>query len=133
MTPQQAAGNYQVKMKKILIIDNQKWILDLFHIELLSKGYIVSVAPDAEIIQEHIMSGKFDMVLLSLYLQHGYFVWEVLQHIKKLDPDLPVIILAEYDKYLYEPQLELAEGYVVKSCLVVKKLKQLMKAILCDE
>ena len=120
-------------MKKILIIDNQKWILDLFHIELLSEGYIISVVPDAEIIQEHIMSGKFDMVLLSLYPQHGYFVWEVLQHIKKLDPDLPVIILAEYDKYLYEPQLELAEGYVVKSCLAVKKLKQLMDAILYDE
>ncbi len=120
-------------MKKILIIDNQKWIIDLFHNELLRERYTVSVTPDAEIIQEHIMSGKFDLVFLSLYLQHGYCVWEVLQRIKKLYPDLPVIILAEYDKYLYEPQLELAEGYVVKSCLAVKKLKQLMDAILCDE
>jgi len=79
------------------------------------------------------MSGKFDLVLLSLYLQHGSYVWEVLQHIKKIDPDLPVIILAEYDKYLYEPQLELAEGYVVKSSLAVKELKRKMNAILCDE
>ena len=123
----------RIKMGKILIIDNQKWILDLFHNELLRERYAVSVVPDAEIIQEHIMSGRFNLVLLSLYLQHGYFVWEVLQHIKKLDTDLPVIILAEYDKYLYEPQLELAEGYVVKSCLAVKKLKQLMDAILYDE
>ena len=120
-------------MKKILIIDNQKWIIDLFHNELLRERYTVSVAPDAEIIQEHIKAGKFDLVLLSLYLQHGSYVWEVLQHIKKIDPDLPVIIIAEYDKYLYEPQLELAEGYVVKSCFAVKKLKQQMDAILCDE
>ncbi|MGA7146466.1 MAG: response regulator [Desulfobacterales bacterium] len=120
-------------MKKILIIGNQKWIIDLFHNELLRERYTVSVAPDAEIIQEHIMSGKFDLVLLSLYLQHGSYVWEVLQHIKKIDPDLPVIILAEYDKYLYEPQLELAEGYVVKSSLAVKELKRKMNAILCDE
>jgi DNA-binding NtrC family response regulator len=100
---------------------------------LLRERYTVSVTPDAEIIQEHIMSGKFDLVLLSLYLQHGSYVWEVLQHIKKIDPDLPVIILAEYDKYLYEPQLELAEGYVVKSCLAVKELKRKVNAILCDE
>jgi len=123
----------RIKMEKILIIDNQKWILDLFHNELLRERYAVSVVPDAEIIQEHIMSGRFNLVLLSLYLQHGYFVWEVLQHIKKLDTDLPVIILAEYDKYLYEPQLELAEGYVVKNCLAVKELKRKMNAILCDE
>jgi hypothetical protein len=79
------------------------------------------------------MAGKFDLVFLSLYLQHGYYVWEVLQHIKKLGPDLPMIILAEFDKYLYEPRLELADGYVVESWSAAKELKQLMDAILCDE
>ncbi len=118
---------------KILIIDNRTWILALLHRAFHHARYNVSVAPDAKDIVERITSERFDLVLLSLYLKHGYFVWEVLQDIKKSAPYLPVIILAAYDKYLYDPQLDLADGYVVRSWSAAEELRQQVDAILGDK
>ncbi len=53
---------------KILIIDNRTWILALFHRAFHHARYKVSVAPDAKEIVERIRSERFDLVLLSLYL-----------------------------------------------------------------
>jgi len=94
-------------MRKILIIDNQKWIIELFFEALHCNGYCASVVPSTEKALEHIKANRFDLVLLSLYLKHGYNSWDVLQGIKALKPNLPVIILAAYDNYLYDTQMNL--------------------------
>ncbi len=120
-------------MRKILIIDNQKWILDLFFEALQCDGYSASVVPSAEKALEHIKAERFDLVLLSLYLKHGYHSWDVLQGIKALKPHLPVIILAAYDNYLYDTQLNLAQGYVINSWSAAKELRQKVVVILDND
>lgn len=127
-----AAGKEKT-MKKILIIDGQKWIVDLFYEALYSDGYLVSIAPDANGILKYIKANRFDLVLLSLYLRYGYYSWDILQEIKALAPSLPVIIVAAYDKYLYTPQLKLAQGYVINSCSAVEELRQKIRSILRNE
>ncbi len=127
------AERKKLVMKKILIIDNQKWIYELFLEAFHSDGYSVSVVPSAERALEHIKAERFDLVLLSLYLKHGYNSWDMLQGIKALKPNLPVIILAAYDNYLYDTHLNLAQGYVINSWSAVKELRQKVCAILENE
>ncbi|MEJ2643216.1 MAG: hypothetical protein P8010_27040 [Desulfosarcinaceae bacterium] len=59
-------------MKKILIVDNQSWIVELFNLALGPDGYLASIEHDAERALEHVKVDRFDLVLLSLYLKYGY-------------------------------------------------------------
>jgi DNA-binding NtrC family response regulator len=117
-------------MRKILIVDNQNWIVELFNDALRADGYLALILQDAERILEYIKIDRFDLVLLSLYLKYGYDSWKILRSIKVLKPNLPVLILAAYDKYLYTPQLELAQGYVINSWSAPNELRQKVNAIL---
>jgi CheY-like chemotaxis protein len=120
-------------MKKILIVDNQSWIVELFNLALGPDGYLASIEHDAERALEHVKVDRFDLVLLSLYLKYGYDSWEILRSIKALQPNLPVIMLAAYDKYLYTPQLKLAQGYVINSWSAPSELRQKVAAIFEDD
>ena len=64
------------------------------------------------------------VILLNLYLKAGFTVWDVLEDIKRQDPQLPVVIVAAYDTYLHDPRLALANGSVVKTCFAPDELKQ---------
>lgn len=125
--------NHKQVMRKILIIDKQKWIEDLFYKALHRDDYLVVVAQDAIEAMGYIMTDRFDLVLLSLYLNNGYHVWNVLKDIKMSAPNLPVIILAAYDKYLHAPELDLADSYVLRSWSAAEELRQKVNAILSLE
>lgn len=123
------ARNQKQAMGKILIIDNQQWVVELLYHALPCDGYLVVVAPDAVEAMGSIKTNRFE-VLLSLYLKNGYCVWNVLKYIKIMAPNLPVIILAAYDKYLYTPELDLADAYVVRSWSAAEELRRQVNAIL---
>ena len=111
-------------MANILIVDEQKWVLDLFSEGLTRDGHQVSVTNDVESVRENVFSFNSDFVLLNLYLKAGFSVWDVLQDIKRQDPQLPVVIVAAHDTYLHDPRLALANGHVVKTCFAPDELKQ---------
>jgi len=77
-----------------------------------------------ESVRKNIFSFKADLVLLNLYLKHGFVVWDVLREIKIQDPDLPVLIFTAHDKYLSDSRLSQADGYVIKGHFVCDELKQ---------
>ena len=104
-------------MAKILIVDDQACVRELLSEELISEGYRVTTAGDAESISGHLRFSRPDLVLLDLYLD-GPDGIGVLRDIKREDPDLPVIIFTAYDSYVEDPRLSQADGYVIKSiCL----------------
>lgn len=104
-------------MAKILIVDDQPCIRELLSEELLSEGYRVATAGDAESISGHLRFSRPDLIVLDLYLD-GPDGIGVLRDIKREDPDLPVIIFTAYDSYMDDPRLSQADGYVIKSiCL----------------
>ena len=111
-------------MANILIIDDQEWVLDLFSESLLDEGHNISTTDDIKSVMSNVSSFKPDLVLLNLYLKHGFNVWDVLQDIKKQDSTLPVIIVTTSDTYLYGPRLSQANGYTIKSWLAPDELKQ---------
>ena len=100
-------------MAKILIIDDQAWVKNLCKEGLSDEGYKVSTTDDIESVRKNIFSFKPDLVLLNLYLKHGFIVWDVLRDIKMQDPNLPVLIVTAHDNYLYDSRLSQADGSVV--------------------
>jgi len=101
-------------MTKILIVDDQACIRELLSEELISEGYRVATAGDAESVSGHLRFSQPDLVLLDLYLD-GPDGIGVLRDIKRQHPDLPVIIFTAYDSYVDDPRLSQADGYVIKS------------------
>jgi len=86
----------------------------------------VSTTDDIESVRKNIFSFKPDLVLLNLYLKHGFVVWDILREIKMQDPDIPVLIVTGYDNYLFDSRLSQADGYVIKSHCLCDDLKQKM-------
>ena len=112
------------KMANILIIDDQEWIKDLCREGLAGEQHNVSTTDNVEDVSEHISSFKPHIILLNQYLKRGFLVWDVLKEIKNHDPKLPVLIVTIHDTHLKSPQLSMADGYVVKSHVAAKELKQ---------
>jgi len=117
-------------MANILIIDDQKWVIDLCREGLVRERHKVSATDYIESVRKNIFPFKPDLVLLNLYLKHGFVVWDVLRDIKMQDPDLPVLIITAYDNYLFDSRLSQADGYVIKSHFVCDELKQKIPALI---
>jgi len=117
-------------MANILIVDNQKWVVDLCREGLEDKGHTVSVTDDVALVLKNVSSFKSNIVLLNLYLKHGFLVWDVLRDIKIQDPNLPVLIITVYDNFLFDSRLSQADGYLIKSPTAADELRQKISTLL---
>jgi DNA-binding NtrC family response regulator len=116
-------------MANILIIDDQKWVIDLCREELAGEGHRVLATDYIESVRKNVFSFKPDLVLLNLYLKHGFVVWDILRDIKMQDPNLPLLIVTAHDNYLFDYRLSQADGYVIKSHSVCDELKQKISSL----
>ena len=101
-------------MSNILVVDDQPHVQQFLEEELNSDAYQVHGVGDVESLEAHLLNSRPDLVLLDLYLD-GFEGWSILNDIKRIDPNLPVLILTAYDGFRDDPRLKKAEGYVVKS------------------
>ena len=119
-------------MSKILIVDEQPHLRELFSEELEDEGYRVVSIGNAESLSRYLGDSKPDLVLLDLYL-NGFEGWVVLHDIKAKHPHLPVLIVTAYDSYADDPRLSQADGYVIKSFPGFDGLKRKIAEILGQE
>lgn len=117
-------------MANILIIDDQEWAKDLCREGLPGESHRIQATDDIESVSKNILSFKPNVVLLNLYLKHGFLVWDVLRNIKIQEPNLPVLIIAPYHNYLFDHRLSQADGYLLKSHTAADELKQNISALL---
>lgn len=115
-------------MATILVVDDQESVRQLLSEELISEGYRVATAGDAESVSQHLRFSQPDLVLLDLFLD-GPDGFSVLRDIKRKAPGLPVIILTAYDSYREDPRLSRVNGYVIKS-IAIDELKQKIADVL---
>jgi DNA-binding response OmpR family regulator len=120
--------------KKILVIEDDKFLRELISQKLLKEGYDVAEAMDGEKGVESVKSEKPDLVLLDLILP-GIDGFEVLARIKS-DPEIsgtPVIILSNLgQKDDIEKGLNMgAVDYLIKAHFtpgeIVEKIRSVMK------
>ena len=109
--------------ENILIADDQPYLKVLLCGDLCSKGYRVMSASDAESVNRCLEDSTPDLVLLEISL-NGFEGWDVLYHIKKRRPHLPVLIVTSYDSYRNDPRVKAADGYVVKNFVCSDRLRE---------
>jgi len=129
-------------MEKILIIDDEAFIRENVNRVLKDDGYHVLEAADGSSALELVADEEIDLVLLDLNLgaENGI---DVLRELKKLDPDLLVIVITGYGSvetaveaiklgafhYMKKPFKADALKLVVKLALQTSSLKREVRAI----
>jgi DNA-binding response OmpR family regulator len=120
-------------LKKILLIEDDKFLRELMNKKLLTMGYDVTCASDGETGLVAIKESKPDVVLLDLILP-GINGFEVLEKAKK-DPDtasVPVIILSNLGQSEdIEKGLKLgAKDFLVKAHFTPQEIVAKLKTII---
>lgn len=79
-------------MSKILIVDDEADVVQVVKRFLEGRGYMVFTASDGDSALEQIKKNRPDIVLLDILMPRKNGL-DVLQEVKQLDPDIPVIML----------------------------------------
>jgi DNA-binding response OmpR family regulator len=101
-------------MKRILVVDDEEGIRQLYKEELEDEGYEVELAERGEEALEKISKAKPDAVILDLRMP-GMGGLEVLERIREQDKDLPVVICTAYGEYKSDLSTWASDAYIVKS------------------
>ena len=101
-------------MTKILIVDNEKSIRALYHLELIEEGYNVITLGDGAKLREMIEQWRPDLIVLDIKLGE-YDGLDLLQDIRNRNYDMPVILCTVYSHLKNDLRSIAADYYVVKS------------------
>ena len=101
-------------MAKILIVDDEKSIRDLYSEELGGEGYDVITAGEGREVSELISSEKPSALVLDIRMEDCDGL-DLLQEVRNAHPDLPIILNTAYDSYREDVKTTAADYYVVKS------------------
>jgi two-component system response regulator (stage 0 sporulation protein F) len=115
-------------MKKILVVDDEENIRELYRIELEDMGYAVTVASDGTQALKKMDADKFDLVTLDMRMPNIDGI-ETLRKMKEKDKTLPVIICTAYEEYKQDFGSWCSDAYVVKSA-DTSLLRETVKKIL---
>lgn len=116
--------------KKILLVEDDEFILDLYSTKFSLEDFEVLKAKDGMEGLELFKKNKPDFVLLDIKMpkMDG---WEVLKEIRKQDKKIPVIIFTNVGKEdLEENQPDLANDYLVKSFFTPEEVVSRVRKIL---
>ena len=115
-------------MKRILVVDDEEGIRQLYKEELEEEGYEVELAERGEEALDKISRSKPDVVILDLRMP-GMGGLEVLERIREEDKELPVIISTAYGEYKRDLTTWASDAYVVKRADLTE-LKGVIKGFL---
>jgi two-component system response regulator (stage 0 sporulation protein F) len=101
-------------MKKILVVDDEENIRELYKEELTELGYGVITVHDGTQALVEMDKTKFDLVTLDMRME-GMDGIETLRKMKEKDASLPIIICTAYEEYKHDFGSWCSDAYVVKS------------------
>ena len=101
-------------MKKILVVDDEENIRELYQEEFQEMGFEVTTVPDGIQALDKINTVKFDLVTLDMRMPDMDGI-ETLRRMKEKNHTLPIIICTAYEEYKHDFGSWSSEAYVVKS------------------
>lgn len=110
-------NGYEMKMKKILLVEDDKHLRFLIEEELAEVGYKVMTASDGVEAMSLIQAGgdmEPDLIILDIRMPRMDGL-ETMGHILKSRIDSPIIIHSAYSGYKEHPLTIAADAYIVKS------------------
>ncbi len=121
-------GLKEVTMAKILIVDDEEHIRLLYKVELEDDGYEVITAEDGHRLLERIKEETPDLIVLDIKMA-GFNGLDLLQEIRNVYYNLPVILCSAYDTFKRDIKSIAADSYVVKSSDMTKLKKTISRAL----
>lgn len=115
-------------MKKILVVDDEANIRELYKEELEEMGYAVTTISDAVKALALLDTTAFDLVTLDMRMPDMDGI-EALRKMKERNSALPVIICTAYEEYKHDFGSWCSDAYVVKSADMTQ-LRETVKKIL---
>ena len=115
-------------MKRILVVDDEENIRQLYKIELEDMGYAVTTVEDGAQALAALETTKFDLVTLDMRMKDVDGI-ETLRRMKEKDSSLPVVISTAYEEYKHDFGSWCSDAYVVKSA-DMSSLRETVKKIL---
>ena len=115
-------------MKKILVVDDEENIRQLYKEEFEEMGYEVTTVADGTQALAAFDTQKFDLVTLDMRMPDIDGI-ETLRKMKEKNSTLPVIICTAYEEYKHDFGSWCSDAYVVKSA-DTSLLRETVKKIL---
>jgi DNA-binding response OmpR family regulator len=115
-------------MKKILVVDDEANIRELYREEFQDMGYEVTAVADGAQALAALDQTRFDLVTLDMRMPDVDGI-ETLRKMKEKDSTLPVIICTAYEEYKHDFGSWCSDAYVVKSA-DTSLLRETIKKIL---
>ena len=115
-------------MAKILIVDDEEGIRMLYAMELQDEGYEVITLPDGKDLMDVVETQEPDCIVLDIKMRE-YNGLDLLQQIRRIHDDLPVILNSAYSSFKVDLKAVAADYYVVKSS-DLGELKEKLKVAL---
>jgi DNA-binding response OmpR family regulator len=116
-------------MKKILLVEDDTFLVDLYVTKLEESGFKVEAARDGQEALDIVEKKKFDLIILDL-LMPNMNGWDFLKNMREKGSETKVIIVSNYDQEI-EKQKALQAGalaYLVKvdhtPTEIVEKIKK---------
>jgi DNA-binding response OmpR family regulator len=115
-------------MKKILVVDDEENIRELYRDELVEEGYRVEMAENGLQALAKVESFRPDLVTLDVMMP-GMDGIEVLRRIREKNPSIPVLLLTAFGEFKQDFSTWASDAYIVKSADVTE-LKQTVRKLL---
>ena len=122
-------------LKKVLIVEDDPFISDIYMVELENQGYEVELAPNGEKAMEKLNQDSFDLMLLDILMpqKDGFAVLKEL----KDNPNfkMAVIVLSNLGKKEHiEKAIELgANDYIIKTQFTPQEVLGKIKEIFLEQ
>jgi DNA-binding response OmpR family regulator len=114
-------------MLNIMIIDDQPLLAKWLGEDLSGEKYQISRITGVDNIHDDIAEIKPDIIFLDIWIG-GFERWDILNQIKVISPNIPILILSTYDSIAGDPRLDKADGYIIKD-INMSEIKDKMKAL----
>ena len=118
-------------MARILLVDDEEYIRQLYTEELSEEGHEVSSVATGHNLLRRIDLIQPEVVVLDIKLV-DYDGLELLQQIRNRHHELPVILCTAYDTYKHDLKSVAADYYVIKSFDLSELKRAIQRAMEAD-
>ncbi len=101
-------------MKKVLVVDDEESIRELYRADLADEGYEVELAADGRQALQGLDSFRPDLVTLDIKLPDIDGI-EVLRRIREKNATVPVVLLTAFGEFRQDFNTWASDAYIVKS------------------
>jgi two-component system, response regulator, stage 0 sporulation protein F len=101
-------------MKKILVVDDDESIRELYRAELTDEGYAVELVADGHQALRSLESYRPDLVTLDVKMP-GIDGIETLRRIREKNATIPVILVTAFGEFKQDFNTWASDAYIVKS------------------